>query len=422
MYEEPQAIGPSRKVKVHYCTSKHSTENVCQKYFLDEDVIGFDMEWNAYATRASGPRESVSLVQIASPGRIGLFHIALFPQKDGLVAPTFKKIMENPEVLKVGVNIQADCTRLKNNLGVKTQGIFELSHLYKLVKYTAEDCVELINKRRVALAVQVDEILQLPLYKGDNVRSSNWTLPLNARQINYSASDAYAGLQLFHILEERRKSLDPTPPRPRHAELGLPIEIVLPAPKPSDVDDNKNATTPAETVAPTDSASVGAVPPTDSAPAVAAPPANSVSAEAVPPTNSAPARPNSLAGPPNIGDIDPRVLAADRWVKQRHAAAKQPLGASTSALRAYHIWHNNKDLTLEAIGGLLRNPPLKTNTIVTNILNALVAEKLPYSRSRLQDEVLSLLAVDISKVWAWRSLAESSQKTPQRGNSNATPY
>jgi hypothetical protein len=184
MYEAHGPDDKVQKVKVHYCTSRHTTENVCKKHFLGEKVVGFDMEWLAYATKASSPRENVSLIQLASPGHIGLFHIALYPRKDDLVAPTLQKIMEDASVSKVGVNIQADCTRLKNNLGIQTNGIFELSHLYKLVKYSAMQRTELINKKRVALAIQVEEILHLPLYKGDSVRSSDWTLPLSGRQIN----------------------------------------------------------------------------------------------------------------------------------------------------------------------------------------------------------------------------------------------
>lgn len=183
MYKSTGPDGSTQNVKVHYCTSKHTMEHVCQKYFRDQPVLGFDLEWVAYAKREDGPRENVSLIQVASPGRIGLFHVALFP-KDDFVAPTFRAIMEDPRVAKVGVHVQADCTRLRNFLGVDTRGIFELSHLYKLVKH-AEDKQrrKLINKVPVALATQVHELLKLPLFKGQTVRSSNWSKPLTSQQL-----------------------------------------------------------------------------------------------------------------------------------------------------------------------------------------------------------------------------------------------
>lgn len=182
MYRGPVENGTEKRVKVHYCKSKHTAERTCQ-YFLNEKVIGFDLEWAAEANRHQGARRNVSLIQIASPSRIALFHVALFPPNDDLVAPSFNKIMEDPEITKVGVAIKADCTRLKNYLGVDTKGIFELCHLYKLVKYSGSGQRQLVNKRLVPLAQLAEEYLGLPLYKDVSVRSSDWGQPLNMGQI-----------------------------------------------------------------------------------------------------------------------------------------------------------------------------------------------------------------------------------------------
>lgn len=183
MYQRTNDEGVVEKVKVHYCTSKHTMEEVCARHFLNQDILGFDLEWLPYATRGSGARENVSLIQIASADRIGLFHIAIFPKDDDLVSPTLRMILEDPNVSKVGVNIQGDCTRMKNNLGVQAQGIFELSHLYKQTKFIAAKTPQLINKVPVALSKQVQELLRLPMFKGDVVRSSNWMKRLDYRQL-----------------------------------------------------------------------------------------------------------------------------------------------------------------------------------------------------------------------------------------------
>jgi hypothetical protein len=182
MYHRNGQNGAEDNVKVHYCESKSTMERVCQEYFLEEDVIGLDLEWMIYAQRTDGPRRNVSLIQIASPSRIALFHIALFKKDSDLLGPSFRKIMEDPKVSKVGVNIGADCTRLKNFLGVTVQGIFELSHLYRIVKHFPERR-KLIHKGLVSLATQVEDQLLLPLYKGP-VRSGNWMKRLNPHQIN----------------------------------------------------------------------------------------------------------------------------------------------------------------------------------------------------------------------------------------------
>ena len=72
-----------------------------------------------------------------------------------------------------GVAIKADCTRLRKFLGIDSHGLFELSHLHKLVKFYSGN-VRKINKMLVALNQQVEEHLQLPLSKGD-VRMSDWS-------------------------------------------------------------------------------------------------------------------------------------------------------------------------------------------------------------------------------------------------------
>lgn len=183
MYRGTDTDGSERRVTVHYCTTKQTTEYVCQKYFLGEEVLGFDLEWQASATSKDGPRKNVSLIQLASPSRIGLFHVALFKKDNDFVAPTFAKIMADDSISKVGVSIKADCSRLKSHLGVESRGIFELSHLYKLVKHSKDGRLELINRTLVSLATQSQEVLRLPLYKDVSVRTSDWMKYLDSRQL-----------------------------------------------------------------------------------------------------------------------------------------------------------------------------------------------------------------------------------------------
>lgn len=176
--------GPSdTKVKVHYCKSNHTTERVLQQYFMNEKLIGFDLEWAPDAFRSHSPRRNVSLIQIASESRIALFHVALYPKNDELVSPSLKGIMEDESVTKVGVCIKGDCTRLRKFLGIDSRGVFELSHLYKLVKYSKTRDFGAINRKTVNLAAQVKEYLRLPLFKGQDVRSSDWSQQLGMDQI-----------------------------------------------------------------------------------------------------------------------------------------------------------------------------------------------------------------------------------------------
>ncbi|KAF4824541.1 Werner syndrome ATP-dependent helicase [Colletotrichum siamense] len=365
LYRGPSDEEGEKKVKVHYCKSKHTMERVCQ-YFLEDKVLGFDLEWYPRATRKSGPRQNVSLIQLANESRIALFHVALFPAQDDLVSPTFIKIMGDPSVAKTGVAIKGDCTRLNTHLGVPTRGIFELSHLHKLVKYSKEGQYDLINKRLVPLAVQVKEHLGLPMFKGQDVRSSDWSRVLKPEQLIYSATDAYAGFQLYHELERKRVSLDPTPPRPHFAELVLPIRLADGAAVAADDIDGAEKKTDGSVFFLTEVEGESIAESIQKAPAVT---------------------------PKRTQQKDPRVAAAEERMASYKASAG-PFRATGPAVRSYFIWRDNEDLDPEAIAKLLREPPLQTMTVVTYILEAIKLQTLPFDKKRLREECLSRLSTD----------------------------
>jgi hypothetical protein len=204
--------GPEdQMLSVHYCRNMEVAERVA-KLFVDKKVLGFDIEWKPWASPKS-IKDNASLVQIASEDRIALFHISLFQGEtpEELLPPTLKTILQSPDIIKVGVAIKGDFTRLQNHLGVQARGVFEISRLHNIVEHHASP--NKITKRLVSLARQTQQHLQLPLSKGD-VRESDWSKELDKEQIQYAATDAYAGLRIFDVLEAKRKKLRPTPPLP----------------------------------------------------------------------------------------------------------------------------------------------------------------------------------------------------------------
>ncbi|KAJ0117187.1 hypothetical protein J7T55_003604 [Diaporthe amygdali] len=378
------------KVKVHYCKSAHTAERVCQ-YFLKEKVIGFDLEWSMEAYRSSSPRKNVSLVQLASQSRVALLHLALFPEKDRFVVPTLKRIMEDPGITKTGVWIKGDCTRLRKFLGIESRGVFELSHLYRQVKYTRNGRHDLINKKLVSLANQVQDTMHLPLFKGQDVRSSDWSKSLGMDQIVYSASDAYAAVHLYAMLNYQRESLDPTPPLPFHVEHEQPIPLA-PGIESSSSDESDAEEEELEAIA---DAGYGA--------SILTPEqlealgetiqieageedSNDSKATAEAPKAAKPkSRSTTAAAKPATPQKDPRIVAAETWLMEYKAT--RPGGktkAAAAALRAYFIWHANDDLSVDSIAQLLRDPPLQLNTVCGYILEAVKVEKLSYDPARLR--------------------------------------
>ena len=208
------------KLLVHYCHTMDIAERV-SKYFLDKEVLGFDIEWQPWAS-ASSIKKNVSLIQIASEDRVALFHISLFPGKtaDELMPATLKSILENPGILKVGVAIKGDFSRVEKYLSVRARGVFEISRLHNLVENYVTSSGK-VSRKLVSLASQTKHHLQLPLYKGE-VRSSDWSKRLEPEQLRYAATDAYAGLRIYDVLESKRKLLRPIPPLPDFCDYDEP--------------------------------------------------------------------------------------------------------------------------------------------------------------------------------------------------------
>ncbi|KAL4937009.1 ribonuclease H-like domain-containing protein [Aspergillus oleicola] len=221
-----------KDITVHYCPTLAITEKVAQ-LFVNEPVLGFDMEWQMAATTYSSIQDNISVIQLASRDRIAIFHLSRFSPNlklEDLVSPTLKRIIEDENILKCGVAIKGDCTRLRKFMDIHACGTFELSHLHKLITYCYTN-PKLIDKYRVKLTKLAEMHLGLPLAKDVDVRCSDWSGALTTKQAHYAAADAFAGYMLFKTMDAKRKALDPIPPLPAFDELNRPIRITAKAAK-----------------------------------------------------------------------------------------------------------------------------------------------------------------------------------------------
>ncbi|KAI1104687.1 hypothetical protein F4804DRAFT_341681 [Jackrogersella minutella] len=220
-YRGPQG----QSVRIYYSSSRPHSEVIAQG-FLNEPVLGFDMEWPWDANKRTRLQEKVALIQIACERKIALFHIALHDGQtsEELIAPSLRQIIESANIIKTGVAIlSADFRRLKDYFQLQPRGAFELSHLHNLVTYGLQN-PENVTTRLRALSLLVELHLGLPLQKG-TVRTSNWSLPLDEEQKTYAADDAYAGYMLFHRMNALRLQMSPMPPLPKLSESYLPFQL-----------------------------------------------------------------------------------------------------------------------------------------------------------------------------------------------------
>lgn len=215
MYE-----GPSKQLpRKHYCHTRAQFQEYA-KLLMDEKILGLDLEWKPenlplHLRSQYSIKDKVSLIQLASESHIVLFHVARLRGETAaeLIVPELRHIIESPDITKVGVWIAGDCTRLREHLHLDPKAYLDLSHVHNLLEATKLGMSR--TKKLKRLDHLVEEHLGFSLAKGD-VRVSNWAVPLNMEQTDYAANDAYAGLHVFHALNQKRLALDPRPALPPH--------------------------------------------------------------------------------------------------------------------------------------------------------------------------------------------------------------
>jgi hypothetical protein len=208
-------------VTVHYVTDLATAETIA-RHFLAEPVLGFDLEWEVRQRKRA--IDNVSLMQLASPSRIALFHLARFKGATPatVLPPTLRGILESAAVVKCGAAVKGDATRCATHLGLRPAGFFELGRAHNLLA-GVRNRDGAVSKAAARLDGLCERYLGVPLAKDQSVRVSAWSWALSERQKHYAAADAYAGLMLFHELEKRRVGTKPVSPRPGFVDDDGPI-------------------------------------------------------------------------------------------------------------------------------------------------------------------------------------------------------
>ncbi|KAI9593063.1 hypothetical protein BDF19DRAFT_424791 [Syncephalis fuscata] len=176
------------KYELKYARSAITADRIMQT--LSGNVFGFDAEWRI---AWHGPQRPTALVQICDGQMVALLHLVhmeAFPD-------SLKEFLEDPRMLKTGVNVTGDATRLNKEFTLKTAGLVELGTNARHVM------PELDSTARPTLARLTSDLLHKTLNKGP-VRTSNWErMLLSPEQKEYAATDAYVSYKLYRVIEMR---------------------------------------------------------------------------------------------------------------------------------------------------------------------------------------------------------------------------
>ncbi|KAK2718324.1 exonuclease 3'-5' domain-containing protein 2-like [Artemia franciscana] len=107
------------------------------------------------------------------------------------ILPKIQEVLENEEIIKVGVGIDGDAYRV-SSYGVSVRGWLDLRHLL-LSRQDKEK-----GKKKMGLAGLSAEFLGIALDKDLQITCSDWEAPrLTKRQIDYASLDAFVSVPIF---------------------------------------------------------------------------------------------------------------------------------------------------------------------------------------------------------------------------------
>ncbi|KAL7730027.1 hypothetical protein ACLKA6_009317 [Drosophila palustris] len=146
-------------------------------------VLGFDCEW----ITVGGTRRPVALLQLSSHrGLCALFRLCCMKQ----IPKDLRELLEDEDVIKVGVAPQDDAKKLSHDFGVGVSNTFDLRFMAVMAGHQAEGLGKLAKTH-----------LNFVLDKNWRLACSNWeATQLDAAQLNYAANDALAAVAIFQKL------------------------------------------------------------------------------------------------------------------------------------------------------------------------------------------------------------------------------
>lgn len=148
-----------------------------------ESVLGFDTE--SRPAFHKGKYYPPSVVQLAASDTVYIIQLVWLPLGDGLIS-----LLADPAILKVGAAINDDFKELQKLYEFTPSGLLDLGDFAKHLGLTA-----------YGLRSLAANILGVRISKA--ARCSNWSgKKLNAQQINYAATDAWIGRELYFKLKE----------------------------------------------------------------------------------------------------------------------------------------------------------------------------------------------------------------------------
>lgn len=151
-------------------------------------ILGFDSEQRPTFKKNQSPH-GIATIQIASLKECYIFQV----KKIDNLSPLFQ-LLENEDIIKVGINLTADNQALYSEFAIKMQATIEIDNLLS----------KLSSKESIGAKKAAKIFLNKNLEKSKRQSISNWENEiLNDKQIKYAAEDAAVVLDItIHLLNK----------------------------------------------------------------------------------------------------------------------------------------------------------------------------------------------------------------------------
>uniref|UniRef100_A0A1A9VR75 3'-5' exonuclease domain-containing protein n=1 Tax=Glossina austeni TaxID=7395 RepID=A0A1A9VR75_GLOAU len=148
----------------------------------DYNVLGFHCEWVSVKDNS----RSVAMLQLCSPKAFcAVFRLCRMRR----IPKSLRALLEDENIIKVGVDIVLDANKLTMDYGIKVVGAFDLRYMALMARRKPED----LDSMSVS-------ILNVKLKK-DNDFNYYWDAKeLEKEEIDYAANNAYASVEIFKSL------------------------------------------------------------------------------------------------------------------------------------------------------------------------------------------------------------------------------